>query len=83
MSAPIYTKTDMKKLAEMSKEHSPAKIFLEEVNYDPKKFKDILEEYSLNRDILYLYETPIEEIPLLINKGEISGYLKFRLTVGK
>lgn len=85
MKKPKYTRADMKKLAEMSDDASVAAIFLaeEEINYDPKKFRDLLKRHNLTKDINYLYEMPLNEIPLLINKGEVSGYLQFRLAVGK
>lgn len=83
MKSPKYTKDDMKKLAEMSEEASVAKVFLEELNYDPKKFKELLQRHGLTKDIHVLYEIPLIEVPLLINKGEVCGYLQYRMAVGK
>lgn len=78
-----YTKEDMKILANMSKEGSVARVYLEELDYDPQKFLGLIQEYHLKKDIYYLFEMPLEEIPLLINRGEVSGYLKYRLQVAK
>jgi hypothetical protein len=78
-----YTKEDMKILYNMSVEGSPAKIYTAETNFSPASFRGVLESYGLKKDIHYLYELPFNEVGLLINKGEVSGYLKFRLTVGK
>lgn len=81
--APKYTKDDMRKLAEMSEEGTVPAVFLEELGYDPKKFKELLSRHHLTKDIHYLYEVPLIEIPLLINKGEVCGYLQWRLAIGK
>ena len=78
-----YTKADMQKLHDMSFEGSPARVFTKESNYSPSSFRSILESYGLKKDVYYLYELPLEEVGLLINKGEVSGYLKFRCAVGK
>lgn len=78
-----YTREDMEILAKMSREESPAAVFLPDMDYDPDKFRKLLESYHLKKDIYYLYEMPLEDIPLLINKGEVSGYLRFRLHVAK
>jgi hypothetical protein len=78
-----YTKEDMQKLAEMSNQTSPPAVFLPNMNYDPKKFLNFLNEYHLSKDVHYLFELPLEDVPLLINKGEVSGYLQFRLSVAK
>lgn len=83
MKAPVYTKEDMKVLADMSRDGSPAKEFLIDIDYDPKKFRKTLKSYHLTKDIEYLFQIPREKVPLLINKGEISGYLRFRFNVGK
>lgn len=80
---PRYTASDMKKLVEMSVSGSVPAVFLPDMVYDPGKFRGLLEEYNLKKDILYLFETPLSQVPLLINKGEVSGYLQFRLSVGK
>lgn len=78
-----YTKKDMKVLHEMSVEGSPARVFLEEGNYSPDKLLETMKKYGQTKDIGYLFEMPLHEVPLLINQGNISGYLKFRLKVGK
>lgn len=78
-----YTKNDMKILAQMSREGSVAKIYLEELDYDPLEFLKILQKYNLKKDIYYLFELPIEETPLLVNRGDVSGYLQYRLRIAK
>lgn len=78
-----YTKDDMRKLRDMSVEGSPARVFTEEAGFSPSSFRSILESYGLKKDVHYLFELPLEEVGLLINKGEVSGYLKFRCEVGK
>jgi len=83
MPKPKYTREDMKKLAEMSPETSVAAVFLEDFDYDPKKFKDMLEEHHLSKDVEYMFEMPFEDLPLEINNATYMGYISFRLSVGK
>ena len=78
-----YTKEDMQTLQKMSAPTSPAAVYLPELNYKPKAFKELLESYGLKKDVHYLFELPLNQVGLLINQGNISGYLKFRLNVGK
>jgi len=78
-----YTKEDMKKLHELSAEGSPAKVYTEETKFSPSAFRKILESFGCKKDVHYLFELPFDEVPLLINRGELSGYLRFRFTVGK
>jgi hypothetical protein len=78
-----YTKADMKKLHDMSAFGSPAQVYTQETKFSPKLFKQVLESYGLKKDIELLFELPLSKVGLLINRGEVSGYLKFRLQVGK
>jgi hypothetical protein len=80
---PQYTREDMMKLAEMSEENTVPKVYLEEFNYDPVKFRALLEEYNLKSDIYYLYEYPHDELGLLVNQSNVNGYLRFRLSIDK
>ena len=73
----------MKTLADMSAPGSPAAVYLPDMDYDPGRFKALLESYNLKKDVYYLYEAPLKEIPKLINKGHLSGYLKYRLEISK
>jgi len=78
-----YTKEDMKKLEEMSEEGTIPRAFLEDLDYDPDKFKALLQEYGLKNDVYDLYEMPLEDIPLIVNDKTKTGYLMFRATVRK
>jgi hypothetical protein len=80
---PEYTREDMKELSNMSHDSSIAKIFLKKFDYDPQRFRTFLESRKLHKDVKYLFIMPLSDIPLLINKGEVHGYLTFRMTVGK
>jgi len=82
-TTPQYTREDMLSLAAISEEGTPAKVYLEEYNYDPVKFKELLESYHLKKDIYYLYEYPQEDLGLLVNQSNLNGYLRFRLSVNK
>lgn len=78
-----YTTDDMQTLQEMSSPGSPAEVYLPDLDFDPIRFKELLESYGLKKDVELLYELPLTKIGLLINQGNVSGYLKFRLKVGK
>lgn len=78
-----YTKADMKTLHDMSAFGSPAQVYTAETNFSPEAFKRVLESYGLKKDVELLFDLPLNKVGLLINRGEVSGYLKFRLQVGK
>ena len=80
---PRFTKADMQCLHNLSEEGTPARIYTEETKFSPGKFRETLERFGLKKDIHYLFECSIDDVIMMINKGEISGYLKFRLQVGK
>lgn len=83
MDTPTYTKKDMKRFAKMCEKDSPMIMILEDINFDPALLREKLEEYGLHSDIKYLFETPLDDIPLLLDKRQIAGYLAFRLDIGK
>lgn len=78
-----YTKDDMRTLQKMSVPGSPSEVYLPKLDFSPSAFKKLLNSYHLKKDISFLFELPLNRVGLLINKGEVSGYLKFRLQVGK
>jgi hypothetical protein len=80
---PDYTRDDMKILAHKSPPTSVAAVFLEDFDYDPKMFRDLLEEHHLDKDVQYLFEMPFEDLPMEINNATYMGYISFRLSVGK
>lgn len=82
-TTPDYTREDMQKLAEMSREGSPAHEMMEDVDYDPGRFREFLERYKQKRAIEFLYEMPLEDIGLRVNDEETMGYLRFRCTIAK
>ncbi len=81
--APRYTKEDMRILAEQSTPMSAPAVFLEDMDYSPKEFRALLEQYGLKKEIEFLFKMPLHDVPKLINSGEVSGYLSFRLKVCK
>jgi len=78
-----YTKDDMRVLHEISKEGSIIRDQLEELDFDPVLFREMLFSYKLNKEIHYLFELPFEELALHIHKIDASGYIDFRFRVGK
>jgi hypothetical protein len=82
-SPPAYTKEDMRTLVKMSAEGSIAEAYLPDLDYDPEAFQSLLRAKGLNKDVHYLFEVPLEDVPLIINRGDLSGYMQFRMTVYK
>lgn len=80
---PSYTREDMKRLAEMSEPNSIPRIILPDHDYDPEGFRKTLQEYNLSKEIYYLFEAPLKEVPLLMDKGHLIGYIQFRMEIGK
>lgn len=76
-----YTEEDMHALYDISKEGSIVRDQLEELNYDPVLFREMLLSYGLNKEVYYLFELPFEELALHIHKGDASGYIDFRLRI--
>jgi hypothetical protein len=64
-------------------EGSPAHEMMEDIDYDPVRFRELLEKYKQKRAIEFLYEMPLEEIGLRVNDDETYGYLRFRCTIAK
>lgn len=80
---PQYTREDMIKLAEMSREGSPLHELLEDCDYDPGRCRGLLEQYNQKRAIEFLFEMPLEDIGLRVNDEETMGYLRYRCTIAK
>lgn len=78
-----YTKEDMRVLQQLSVSGSIPNTYLPELGFSPESFKSLLESYGLKKDVHYLFEMPLREVGKLINQGNLSGYLRFRLQVGK
>lgn len=76
-TVPDYTREDMMKLAEMSREGSPAHEMMEDIDYDPGRFLELLERYKQKRAIEFLYEMPLEDIGLRVNDEETMGFEQF------
>jgi hypothetical protein len=81
--APQFDCDDMKKLAEMSREGSVTHELLEDCDFQPDRFRDLLATHNLKKDLLYLFEMPLTDLPLHINEEHLMGYIKFRVTVAK
>jgi hypothetical protein len=83
MASPRYTEEDMRTLAKVSNPGSIPAAFLPGMGYSPKMFKEFLESNGLKKDVHYLFEIPIGEVPPLIVQEPLEGYLKFRMIVRK
>jgi len=83
MDAPQFTRDDMIKLAEFSREGSPARVFLEDCDYDPIAFQKKLETYHQRKEVYYLFVYPLDDLPLKVYDEAIQGIVKFRFSIGK
>jgi hypothetical protein len=80
---PDYTKEDMKVLVSMCEDGTVPRELIPELDYDSGRFKEMLIKYKQQKAITYLYEMPLEDLPLYINDQEVAGYIKYRFTVAK
>ena len=80
---PPYTVEDMKVLGDISKEGSPTQYYLEEIGYDPERFRTLLENKRQKSTLHILFEMPLKDILKYVNKKNVSGYVEFRLKVRK
>jgi len=81
--APAYTREDMRALSEMSEPGTFLRESMEECEYDPAKVRALLESYHLKKDLLYLFDMPLKDLPKHVDDRMIMGYIRFRFTVRK
>lgn len=74
-----YTTEDMRALAECSSAELAA--LLEELEYDPEAFEEMLK--GIPKDHRILYEIPLEDLIMDLDNQRIMGYINFRMKVGK
>jgi hypothetical protein len=80
---PKYNKKDMKSLEQLSETSSILKFLLKKVEYDPIAFSNILKERRLKKDHYFLFEMPLNDLMLNLHDTSKSGYITFRVSVGK
>jgi len=78
----VYTKEDLHKLSTMVAPGSVYEMLLDQLNYDPAKFKAIVKA-SVPNEYKILYETPLEDLALMLDNVAIKGLLNFRFSIGK
>jgi hypothetical protein len=76
-----YTKEDLLKLRAMSPSGSVFETELEDMEYDPIKFKEFIKR--LPKHFNFLYNIPLGELPLKINDTGIQGLLMWRFSIRK
>ena len=80
---PAYTKKDMRTLESLSETSSVLKYLLKKVGYDPKELSKILKERRLTKDHYFLFEMPADDLMLHLHDSSKSGYITFRVSIGK
>jgi len=81
MSEIEYTKEDLIKLKTMVAPGSVLEAYLEDLNYDPIKFKEFMKK--LPKQYRFLYQIELGELPMLINNKTTQGLLNWRFSICK
>jgi hypothetical protein len=81
MSEIEYTKEDLLKLKTMVAPGSVLETYLDDLEYDPKKFKEFMKK--LPKQYKFLYQIDLGDLPMMINDKTIQGLLNWRFSIGK
>ena len=76
-----YTKEDLIKLRTMVAPGSVLETELEDMDYDPVKFKTFVRK--LPKQYKFLYQIELGELPMKINDLSIQGLLNWRFSICK
>ena len=76
-----YTREDLIKLRTMVAPGSVLETELEDMDYDPVKFKEFVRR--LPKQYKFLYQLELGELPLKINDLSIQGLLNWRFSISK
>lgn len=76
-----FTKEDLQKLRTMVAPGSVFDVELEDMDFDPVKFKEFMKQFP--KEYKFLYQMDFMELPMKINDQRIMGWLNFRFSVGK
>jgi hypothetical protein len=78
----VYTKDDIKKLSTMVNKDSVLESELVDMNFDPDRFKVYMKK-NVPKEYHILFETPLEDIAMMLDERNIQGLINFRFAVGK
>lgn len=76
-----YTKEDLQKLRTLVAPGSVLEMYLEELEYDPVKFKEFMKK--LPKQYKFLYQIELDVLPMKINDMSIQGLLNWRFSINK
>jgi hypothetical protein len=79
----VYTKKDLKALAAMCNPGSSLPIDLEEMKYDPNKFKDYLFKNRQFKQYHFIYKVSLEDAFMEINNPSIQRLFAWRTSISK
>ena len=77
----IYTRDDMKQLHTMCNSGSVFESELVDMNFDPDKFKEFIR--PLKQHFLYLYQMPLDQLPMEMDNKSVMGLINFRFSISK
>jgi hypothetical protein len=81
MSEISYTKEDLLKLKTMVAPGSVLEMYLEDLEYDPDKFKEFMKK--LPKQYKFLYQVDLGDLPMRINDKTTQGLLNWRFSISK
>lgn len=76
-----YTKDDLKKLMDNSREGTIVYEHLIQTDCDPEEFKVFMREFP--KEYTLIYHTPLKEIPTMINDPFGQGFVQWRWRLRK
>jgi hypothetical protein len=76
-----YTREDLLRLREFLAPGSIVLVILEGCDYDPEELSVSL--CPLKKEWEFIYETPLNELPLTMNDPRFEGWRRWRLSIGK
>lgn len=77
----VFTRDDLKNLHTMCNMGSALETVLEDIDYDPVKFKQYIRR--LPTHFKYLYQMPLSELPLEMDNKSVQGLINFRFSISK
>ena len=76
-----YTREDLLKLRDFLAPGNVVMYILEGCDFDPQVLSKSM--CALTKEWTFVFETPLNELPLTMNNPAFEGWRKWRLTIGK
>jgi len=76
-----YTKEDLESLKNFLSGGSPVHLILDLVGYDPDQF--CLYMQKLKKEWSFIFDTPLNDLPLTMSDTRFEGWRRWRFSIGK